>query len=129
MIIEIHQSDERGNIFRTGEELVVSFAGQAFVVPIGFESDGVSTPKFLWPVISPKVDPKTLRAAIAHDYIYRVQPAGWTREMADLMFLCLMLEDGVAPRKAFLAYRGVRLFGWIAWRENQELAELNKLGD
>ena len=129
MKVEIHQSDERGNIFRTGEALTFVFAGNTVEIPVGFESDGVSVPKLFWGIISPQIDPKTLRAGVKHDYIYRVQPAGWTRKMADLMFLCTLIEDGVSPRKAFLAYRGVRMFGWIAWRQNKELAELNKLGN
>ena len=94
--VTIHQEDERGNVFTLLEAFEIQWNKRSFTVPAGFESDGVSTPRFLWSSISPAIDPTTLRAGIAHDYIYRVQPTGWERADADEMFYDLCREDGLS---------------------------------
>lgn len=120
MKIDVHRENERGNIITLREPLHVSFAGRKFTVPVGFESDGVSTPEFLWSTVTPAIDPRSLRAGVAHDYIYRHQPPKWTRSLADLMFLCHLIEDGLPIRRALKAYIGVALFGGIAWENNKK---------
>ena len=122
MKIEVHKTDDRGNVITLMETLRVCFREKKFVVPKRFESDGVSTPKFLWGIISPAIDPRTLRAGITHDYIYRTQPNGWSRAEADLMFLCYLIEDGLSLRKALWAYIGVRYLGGSrAWKNNTKM--------
>lgn len=118
MHIDLHQSDQRGNIVTLLKPAKITFRGKSFVIPAGFESDGVSTPRFLWSLISPALDPRTLRAGVAHDYIYRTQPAEWTRHEADLMFLCFCVEDNLEVSTAVIAYAGLGLFGGKAWRQN-----------
>jgi hypothetical protein len=117
MLTEIHHENERGNIITLKEELVVKWHGRMFVVPAGFESDGASVPRFLWNLISPQIAPETLRAAVAHDFLYREQVPGWTRKDADEMFYDLIREDGLSWWRSKLAYTGVRLFGAGAWKE------------
>lgn len=116
--VSIHKANENGDIItlinRFG--LRIKWNGREFVIPRYFESDGVSVPRFLWDFITPQVHPKTLRAALAHDYIYRTQPDGWTREDADRMFYDLMVEDGFPKIKAWIAYKGVSWFGGLAWQ-------------
>ncbi len=123
MKIDIHQEDRRGNIITTLTTNKVCFRGKCFIIPKGFESDGMSVPRMLWGIVSPKIDPRTTRAAIAHDWIYRDQPEGWTRKEADLMLYCFMLEDGLPEFRARMAYRGVRFLGWIAWDANKSFKE------
>ena len=118
MIVNIHQEDGRGNILRTVTLNKIDFAGKSFVIPRGFESDGASVPRFFWRLVCPPLDHHAVRAGVAHDYIYRVQPVGWSRKEADKMFYCFLIEDGLPPLRAKLAYLGVRLFGWLAWNEN-----------
>ena len=124
MKVEIHHCDRRGNVLKTLYPQKFTFRGMSFVVPRGFESDGASVPRFFWRFIFPPLDPKAVRAGVAHDWIYRRQPPGWTRKDADLMFLCYLIEDGVELSRARMAYWGVRLFGWIAWMENRCIAAL-----
>lgn len=121
MQVNIHSADGRGNIVTLLKPENFSFRGKSFVVHAGFECDGVSVPRFAWPLVTPHVDPRSLRAGIAHDYIYRVQPERWTRAEADLMFLCFLIEDGLSVTRALAAYTAVRAFGGKAWRENAEL--------
>ena len=112
MLIDIHQSDAMGNIFTLKEDLHYG----CLTVPAGFESDGASVPRFFWRLVFPPGDQKALRAAFVHDWLYRTHPAGWIREAADLLFLKLLLADGMPKLNAVLAWLGVRLFGGQAWK-------------
>ena len=118
--VEIHKEDENGNIITLKSDLQIDWNGKTFVIPAGFESDGVSTPRFLWISVSPKLDHETIRAGLAHDYIYRTQPEGWTRKQADDMFYDLAREDGLAWIRAEKAYLGLRAFGGKAWNDNKK---------
>lgn len=113
--IELIRETENGDIFRLTRDMKYRWHGVTLIVPAGFESDGASVPRFLWSSVSPQIDPRTLAGAIAHDYIYRTQPAGWTKAEADDMFYDIIREDGLSWWKAQKAYRGVRLFGGSAW--------------
>lgn len=118
MIIKVHQEDERGNVIRTVCKNKIEWKGRSFVIPAGFESDGASVPRFFWRIVCPPTDPQAVRAGVAHDWIYRTQPKGWTRAEADKMFYDLLVEDGMYRCRARLAYLGVRLGGGFAWDEN-----------
>ena len=121
MKTDIHTENERGDIITLLEDHTETWNGRTFIVPAGFESDGVSTPRFLWSSISPKIHPATLRGGIDHDYLYREQPEGWTRKDADKLFFDVIREDGLSPVRARLAYTGLRIFGSKAWNENRRL--------
>ena len=123
LLIQIHNETDKGDIITLQEPLAIQWQGRTFTVPAGFESDGCSTPRFLWDSVSPAVHPQTLRAAIAHDYLYRTQPEGWTRAEADDLFYDLCREDGFSWWKSQKAYWGLRLFGGSAWKENRERME------
>ena len=112
MLIDVHRTDENGNIFTLREDL--SCAG--LTIPAGFASDGASVPRFFWRLVFPPGDHKALKAAFVHDFLYRTHPAGWTREVADLLFLKLLIEEGMPKFRAALAWIGVRLFGGAAWK-------------
>ena len=121
MKIDIHTETERGDIITLVEPHTETWNGRTFTVPAGFESDGVSTPRFLWSSISPKVHPQTIRGGLDHDWLYRQQPDGWTRKDADKLFLDVIRADGFPPLRAKLAYTGLRLFGAVAWNENRRM--------
>ena len=125
MRVDIHSADGRGNIVTLLKPVKITFRGKSFVVHGGFECDGVSVPRFAWPLVTPHVDPRSLRAGIAHDYIYRIQPEGWTRAEADLMFLCFLIEDGLSVPRALTAYTCVRGLGGKAWLENRSKIEVH----
>ena len=112
MLVDIHQSDFMGNIFTLRENLTV----EGITVPAGFSSDGASVPRFFWRLVFPPGDQKALKAAFVHDFLYRTHPEGWTREAADMLFLKLLLKEGIPKFSAVLAWLGVRLFGGKAWK-------------
>ena len=105
LLIGVHREDERGNVYTLREPngLNLYWNGKPISVPYGFECDGASVPRFFW--------------RYCHDWIYRTHPDGWTKPEADQMFRDLLLEDGVAPRRARRAYWGVKLFGGSSWRQ------------
>ena len=123
--IKIHHEDDAGNIITLLDNLTVIYDYKVITIPEGFRSDGFSTPRILWSTISPAIDQRTLRAAICHDYIYRVQPAGWTRKDADLMLYQFCREDGLSWWPAQKAYYGLRLFGGTAWNDSAKKIKEN----
>ena len=84
-----------------------------YVVEEGYRSEGYSAPRFLWSLLSPAIDERTLIPAICHDWLYDHQVM--TRRQADRVFLDMLVENGFPRWKAWLSYAGVRLFGWIHW--------------
>lgn len=115
MEINVHKSDDKGNIITLLVKHCDCWHRNWLMVPAGFESDGCSIPRFLWSTISPAIDPRTLRAGVCHDWIYRRHPAGWTRSMADSMFYDFCRADGLNWWAAQKAYWGLRMFGGAAW--------------
>lgn len=105
---------------------------RALYVPKGFLNDGASVPRLAWAIIPP--DGRHRAAAIIHDFLYEhkgdlplgsylrkddgwvIIDAPWTRKHADLMFLKIMKEYGIPFIRRQMAYRAVRLGGWVAWR-------------
>ena len=115
--LSVHKQNENGDVITLLEELRVVYNGRILTVPAGFESDGASVPRFLWSTVSPALDPRTLRAAIAHDYLYRTTPPGWTRKEADELFYDFCREDGLSWWASQKAYWGVRIFGGSSWQD------------
>lgn len=123
IIYKVHKEDARGNVFTVMYDYRIDFGGKTFMIKRGFESDGASVPRFFWRIMFPNTDTTASTAGICHDWIYREQPSDWTRAWADRMFLCKLLEAGMNVNKAILAYRMVRLFGWVAWNSNKSYLE------
>ena len=121
IIYRTHKEDARGNVLTTPFPYRVPFGGRNFLIPRGFESDGASVPRIFWRIVFPNTDSHAVTAGICHDFIYRTQPKDWTRQEADTLFLALLIEFGVTPTSAMLAYRGVRIGGWLPWQSNAAL--------
>jgi hypothetical protein len=115
--IAVHSEDEQGNVYTLLEDMTVVWNGKVLVVPAGFKSDGASVPRFFWRWVFPPGDSRALKAAIAHDYVYRTHPEGWTKPLADKMFYDMLRENKVPFLNAKRAYWGVRLFGSSSWKK------------
>lgn len=113
--VAVDKNAAGGNIVTLQEELVAVWRDKVLTVPAGFSCDGCSAPEFLWDSVSPAIDPRTLRAALVHDFIYRTHPAGWSRKEADELFYDFAREDGLSWLRAQKAYWGLRLFGGLNW--------------
>lgn len=112
-------------------------------IPAGFVSDGASVPRCLWTITGITPDGQIRAAALVHDFIYKYAgdlPDGsyqkldsskssnlkwvdldniWTRKNADRIFCRIMRECGVSKFKRRMAYRGVRMFGWMFFKKRK----------
>lgn len=86
-----------------------------FTVPRLFQTDGASIPRFAWITTGTPFDPKHIRAAVLHDYLYQTNNV--TRKKADQIFRKLLRHDDVSAYQAFKMYGALRAFGWVAWRK------------
>ncbi len=89
--------------------------GYVIHVPKGFVTDLASVPRIFWAVFPPfgRYTP----AAIVHDFLYsEYNNTGINRTLADKIFLFIMKELGVGYFKRQAMYRGVRMFGEMAWK-------------
>ena len=83
-----------------------------YVVPAGFTTDFVSSPRWLWWIVPPLS--RASRAAVVHDYLYGKRLG--TRKAADVVFLRLLERCFVPKWKRYAMYAAVRAFGWMSWR-------------
>lgn len=90
--------------------------GRTWTVPIGFVTDGASIPRELWSTVGSPFTGKYRRAAVVHDYLYKLQPL--PRAKCDLVLLEAMMKDGTEKILAKTIYDGVRLGGWKAWKDD-----------
>lgn len=101
-------------------------------IPQGFRCDLSSVPRPLWWLVAPFE--LSVAAPLVHDFLYRCggttptiirttpgyERPGFlrrTRKEVDQLFLQVMLEEGVNPWRARVAYHAVRLFGGRAFQE------------
>jgi hypothetical protein len=122
--ISVHRETERGDVYTLLEPITIVWRDRVLEIPAGAQSDGASVPYIFQRLVFPGSHPKALRGAFAHDYIYRVQPSGWTRAEGDAMFRDILIDDGMSIRRSLFAWGGVRIGGWSAWnkyaRENKK---------
>jgi len=87
---------------------------EVITVPIGFPTDFASTPRIIWPFISP-VD-RHAKAAIIHDYCYYY--GLYTRKISDKIYREALRVLNINPIQVWLMYKFVRLCGWFSWRKH-----------
>ena len=109
MKVEIYETPHNGKIIRLLEPIRISVKGREYVVPEGYESEGMSVPRALWSIISPAIDNRTLKSACGHDWLYECHVV--SRKEADQWFRDSLIESRFPMWKAELSYIGVRVFG------------------
>jgi hypothetical protein len=87
-------------------------------VPAGFVTDFASIPQFAQNLISN--DGPWDAPAVLHDFGYRTQPAGIPRSKWDALLMEAMKAECVTFWKRWAIYIGVRLGGWLAWKQNKK---------
>jgi len=103
-------------------------AGRVITVPKGFLFDLSSVPRALWWLIAPF--DLSVVAPLIHDFLYRYggkPPAGaiepphtYTRAEVDAVFRRVMEAENVAAWRRVLGYAAVRVFGYWAWRKDEQ---------
>lgn len=76
-------------------------------VPAGYESDGASVPRWLWPWCSP-LDGRYIQIFVLHDWMY---DNGIDRDIADTVMVNLLINAGMRKTQAYAIYSAVRVFG------------------
>jgi len=107
-------------------KVLEEFDWYGITVPVGFITDFASIPTLLRSFINPvgRIRP----AALVHDYIYSktgiLHDRTLTRKECDKEFLKIMKVVKMNWFKSRLAYRGVRIGGWVGWnRRKNELTD------
>lgn len=109
MKVEIYETSKDGKVIELLEPVPFVLNGEEYVVPKGYLSNGFSCPRFLWTIISPAIDHRTLKSACVHDWLYENHVC--TRDEADHLFLEMLIEAGMSRQKACTIYLAVRFFG------------------
>lgn len=97
------------------------YLGLTIFVPAGFVTDLASIPQALWAVLPP-IGPYD-EAAVVHDYLYqhgggfRVNGRPLERVDADRVLAEACAVCGVSRIKRWAIFAGVRVGGWLPWRE------------
>lgn len=114
------EGDKKKTVVILGQSLLFMTKRRgAIIVPAGFVSDGCSIPRALWTALGHPFSYKYLREAILHDYLYLYQP--FSRRTADKIFRDELKKGGnVGLIRRNCIYRALRLFGGIAWKNNQK---------
>jgi hypothetical protein len=93
--------------------------GKVWRVPVGFITDGASLPWILTAVWD-RWEPRTIQAAILHDYGYSYHASG-TKAEVDKRFY-----NGLIASKwdhATTYFRAVKWFGWYAWNLQRNVVQ------
>ena len=84
--------------------------GIEYTVPAGFSTDLDSVPRI--PLVYAYLKGRATKAAVIHDWLYHNKHP---RKAADKVFLAAMKDEGIGMVRRNAIYRGVRLFGWLAY--------------
>ena len=87
--------------------------GEKIILPVGFETDLSSVPKFLWSILPPYG--KFLLAPLVHDYLY-IEDQTRGRKFADKEMLIVSNRTHKNKIDNYIRFFGVRAFGWIYWK-------------
>lgn len=104
LIVEV---TDGGRKWILGNDFIFTLYNSFIVVPKGFTTDFASIPLILLPILGYGF--KYSKASVIHDYLYSTQSL--SRKSCDDIFLNVMIEVGINPIKAKLAYYAVRVFG------------------
>ncbi len=112
--ITIHPHPQSG-LYCLAEHYDVEAHGFVFTIAKGYQFDGASIPPVFWIAFYSPYDPKVIKAALVHDFLYDTHEV--SRKEADQVFKSFLEEKGVPRPRAFLMWLAVRMFGWIGWRK------------
>lgn len=118
--LSVQPSAETLGYYRVKRDWKVEVSGRSYLVPAGFNFDGDSVPR--WPIIYWIAKGRSgLKAPCIHDWLYITQPV--SRRQADQAYLFMMQHSGVEKRWQIIHYLGVRIGGWVGWRQNAKRKE------
>lgn len=93
----------------------VTFRGDVYSVPAGFETDGASIPRWLWPVCGTPLQAPRVVAAVVHDFLYGGGDPEATKAEADDLYRDMQIALGIPRWKAYVEWAALRMFGKSHW--------------
>jgi len=97
-------------------------------IPIGFETDGASIPRPLWPIFGPPIAGPYLRAAVVHDWLCdeAVRNNDYSaRLLSDAVFFFILYRTpGVPKWKRTIMYLFVRCWGKLRYKKVKQLKSI-----
>ncbi|WAK04591.1 DUF1353 domain-containing protein [Methylobacter sp. YRD-M1] len=87
-------------------------------VPKLFQYDGASIPALGWQLIGTPFNPRFMRAAVFHDWLYHTHQ--FNRNSADELFYKILIRSGVNKTKAILMREAVENFGGWYWENDSD---------
>lgn len=109
-------SPKTGHTYALVADVEYDVFGRKVLIPAGFEFDGASIPPAFWPIIGSPFDPRFVRAALIHDWLYSSHLID--RGTVDRAFRAVLLADGVSHWRAQAMYSAVRAGGLVAWDDS-----------
>jgi hypothetical protein len=108
-----------GETWILDENLVYESADYGVImVERDFVTDLASVPRLWWNILPPQ---SIAEEAVLHDWLYSNQDKHkLTRLKCDNLLLEAMIAQGQGWWKRQTIYRGVRLGGWLAWRNKRK---------
>ena len=103
---------KRGRVYMVLDDFSFEIDGKKCTVPAGFESDGMSVPKWLWWAWNPKRHLDLLECSVVHDYLYASKIV--SRRKADIWYKNQLEKQGYAVGSV-LAFGALRIAGWTHW--------------
>jgi len=89
--------------------------GSVITVPVGFDTDFASVPRFP-PLVFALVGDSAHEAAVVHDYLYRFHQL--TRCQSDAVLYEAMVSTRQPAWRDYLMWIGVRVGGWFAYHRH-----------
>ena len=110
---EIYDDNHAGKIIVYRDPIHFQIDGKVFTVPAGYTSQGFSVPRWMWWIITPTSDKRTLIPAGKHDWTYDNHVV--SRSSADRYFRDDLIRHKFPIFLAYIVWLAVRLFGWTHW--------------
>lgn len=89
--------------------------GRVWTTTKGYQTDGASIPKLLWPVIGDPYGGGYIKSAVIHDQACDERKRTW--QETHQVFFDAMIEEGVNPTRAYVMYAAVYKYG-PRWKVN-----------
>lgn len=111
LIVEVLDDGLNYQIHETFEYYTNLINQKKIIIPVekGFITDFASTPRGLWWLLPPTG--KYGKASVIHDYLYKNEVQGVTKDIADKIFLEAMEVLKVPKWKRQIMYQAVKVFG------------------
>jgi len=116
-VIQSHQS-KLDEAYELTDDFQSQHQEQTIWVPKFFQYDGASIPPAAYQIVGTPFNPRFMKAAVVHDWLYYTQQ--FSRDVADGIFYDLLIDAGVPKLKAIVMRESVQNFGAWYWDNDEE---------